>query len=106
MIRYRDGKLSPDLGRVDLNQPDSGLEWEERMERMEEQLEDPSFVSDTGAGYLYSLAGGDSQVARFSVMIGVWGQADPIKYDSIAIALIISLSLFIKLGNQGEEPAV
>ena len=42
-------------------------------------LEEPSFVSVAGAGYLYSLAGGDSRVQRFSVMIGVWGQADPVQ---------------------------
>ena len=44
---------------------------------MLEPLEEASFVSE--AGYLYTLAGGDTQVARFSVMIAVWGQADPIK---------------------------
>ena len=44
---------------------------------MLEPLEETSFVSE--AGYLYTLAGGDTLVARFSVMIAVWGQADPIK---------------------------
>ena len=74
MLCPRDGKLSRDLARVDLNQPDCGLQWEERML---EPLEEASFVSE--AGYLYTLASGDTQVARFSVMIAVWGQADPIK---------------------------
>ena len=74
LICSRDGKLSLDLGRLDLSQLEPGLEWEERREG---GLEEPSFVSV--AGYLYTLAGGDPGVHRFSVMIGVWGQADPVQ---------------------------
>ena len=42
-----------------------------------EGREEPSLVS--AGGYLYRLAAGDTEVHRFSVMIGVWGQADPIQ---------------------------
>ena len=58
---------------------ESGLEWEERMVGQLE--EEPSFVCDDG--YLYSLAAGHTEVRRFSVMIGVWGQADHLQYTSV-----------------------
>ena len=87
---------------MDLNQPDCGLEWEERMEeQLEERLEEPSFVSD-GGGYLYSLAGGDTGVARFSVMIGVWGQADELQYESISLTSSpLSLSNISRQARRG-----
>ena len=59
---------------MDLTEPSPGLEWEDRLEG---ELEQPSFVSV--GGYLYTLAGADTAVLRFSVVIGVWGQADPVQ---------------------------
>ena len=66
---------------------------------MLEQLEEASFVCE--AGYLYTLAGGDTQVARFSVMIGVWGQADPIKYERFTVIVSLSFSNIFRQRRRG-----
>ena len=74
----RDGEITQELGRLDLNDLDTGLEWEESLQDHQvEGREEPGLVS--AGGYLYRLAAGDTEVHRFSVMIGVWGQADPIQ---------------------------
>ena len=66
------------MGRIELNQLSCGLEWQERLEGLEDEREgEPGLVSVDG--YLYRLAPGDGTVQRFSVMIGVWGQADPVQ---------------------------
>ena len=78
MVCSREGEISPELARLDLNKPDSGLEWEESLKVPgKERREEPGFVSVDG--YLYRLEAGDTKVHRFSVMIGVWGQAEPIQ---------------------------
>lgn len=67
--------MEKDCGMIDLNNLDLGFEWKEpfKSERMLSCFEHHD-------GYLYVISGGgDNTVERFSVVIGVWGQADIIR---------------------------
>ena len=96
LLSSREGEITPDLARIDLNTVHSGPEWEESLEVPEEEMrEEGGFVSVDG--YLYRLAPGDTKVHRFSVMIGVWGRADPIQS-----VVILSASFCKKIFQSGK----
>ena len=88
LLSSRDGEITPDLARIDLNTVHSGPEWEESLEVPEEEMrEEGGFVSVDGYLYRPGARGQEGpQVQRHDRGVGQGG-SHPVSCDLVSLFL-------------------